>query len=228
MSRRRRALLIVGVLVVASIGGLVYTSWAATRATGPLIASGTVEADEVLIGPEVSGRLLALRVDEGQTVRAGDELARLDDALVQLQLRQADAVSRQQLEIQAARYVLTAPSAGVITRVPARVGEVIAPGQVVLAMADLRSLKLTLYVLESELGRVQVGQPVAVQADAFPGRTFGGVVTSINTSAEFTPRNVQTQKDRLNLVFGVKVRVDNRDGALKPGLPVDATFLAGS
>ena len=103
-------------------------------------------------------------------------------------------------------------------------GEVASPGQTVVAISDLSSLDFTAYVLERDLGRVRVGQAVAVTADPFPGQTFSGVVTSINQRAEFTPRNVQTQADRLNLVFGVKVRVDNPDGSLKPGMPADATF----
>jgi multidrug resistance efflux pump len=104
-------------------------------------------------------------------------------------------------------------------------GEVVSPGQTVVSVDDLTSLKLTAYVFERDLGRVQVGQEVAVTADPFGARTFRGVVTSTNPRAEFTPRNVQTQADRLNLVFGVKVRVNNADGALKPGMPADATFI---
>jgi HlyD family secretion protein len=71
---------------------------------------------------------------------------------------------------------------------------------------------------------VQVGQPVSVTADPFPGRTFPGTVSSLNSRAEFTPRNVQTQRDRLNLVFGVNLRVANPDRLLKPGMPVDVVF----
>ena len=75
-----------------------------------------------------------------------------------------------------------------------------------------------------DVGQVRVGQAVAVTADPFPDRVFYGVVVSTNQRAEFTPRNVQTQRDRLNLVFGVKIRVDNPQGELKPGMPADATF----
>ena len=75
------------------------------------------------------------------------------------------------------------------------------------------------------MGRVFVGQHVSVRADAFGDRSFAGTVRTIATRAEFTPRNVQTQKDRQNLVFGVTVRLPNPDGALKAGLPVDATFI---
>jgi len=98
------------------------------------------------------------------------------------------------------------------------------PGQPVLVIADLAEVKANLYVPVRELGSVRVGQAVALTADPYPGRTFLGVVTSVNPKAEYTPRNVQSQRDRLNLVFVVKARIDNRDGALMPGLPVQAAI----
>lgn len=190
-----------------------------------LTASGSLEADEMLVGPEIAGRLVQLSA-EGETVRGGDVVARLDDSLIQLQIRQADTPTQQQLYNQAQRYQLLAPTDGVVTRVPMHVGEVVSPGQTVVALADLSILKLTAYVLERDIGQVQVGQKVNVTADPFPSQVFSGEVTSTNPRAEFTPRNVQTQADRLNLVFGVKIRVDNPSRALKPGMPADATFTA--
>jgi HlyD family secretion protein len=97
-------------------------------------------------------------------------------------------------------------------------------GAPLLTIADPTDLRLTVYVLEAELGRVGLGQSVSIRADPFPERVFPARVRTIATHAEFTPRNVQTQKDRQNLVFGVTVRVPNADGALKAGLPIDATF----
>jgi multidrug resistance efflux pump len=197
--------------------------WA--QPAGPLTASGTLEADEVLIGSEIAGRIVAL-VQEGDAIAAGGQVAKLDDSLIQLQIRQASGPALQQLQMQAEKYQLRSPIGGIVTRVPMHVGEVVAPGQTVAAVADLAQLDLTAYVLERDLGQVRVGQQVTVTADPFPGRTFGGVVTSTNPRAEFTPRNVQTQADRLNLVFGVKIRVANPDRALKPGMPADVTFPA--
>jgi multidrug resistance efflux pump len=182
-----------------------------------------LEADEVLVGTEVAGRIVEL-VQEGQAVSAGDLVARLDDSLLQIQLRQADLATRQRLEVQAEDYLLRSPISGIITRVPMHRGEVVSPGQAVATVADLTILKLTVYVLERDLGQVQVGQQVAVTADPFGARTFRSVVTSTNPRAEFTLRNVQTRRDRLNLVFGVNLLVDNPDGALKPGMPADASF----
>lgn len=215
---------------VASGGWLLSTGWTPWVApAGPLIASGTLEADEVLVGAEVLGRIVAM-AQEGDPVQADEVVMQLDDSLIQLQLHQANLAVRQQLEIQADRFRLRTPISGVVTRAPMHVGETVTPGQTALAVADLTSLRLTVYVLERDLGQVQIGQRVAVTADPFPGRSFPGVVTATNPRAEFTPRNVQTQADRLNLVFGVKVRVENPEGLLKPGMPADAHFpsLPGS
>jgi multidrug resistance efflux pump len=210
-------------LVAGAVGYWLFTTRPWVTAGGPLVASGTLEADEVLVGSEVAGRIVAL-AREGQSVGAGQVMAQLDDSLVRLQFRQADAATQQQLAIQAEKFQLRSPISGVVTRVPMHTGEVVAAGQTVIAVADLNALEMTAYILERDLGRVRVGQEVSVTADPFPGRSFHGVVTSTNQRAEFTPRNVQTQRDRLNLVFGVKIRVDNPDGALKPGMPADATF----
>jgi HlyD family secretion protein len=216
-------LLLVLAAAVGVAGWWALTARPWVRAAGPLVVSGTLEADEVLVGTEVSGRVLGL-AREGDAVEANAVVARLDDALVRLQIRQSDAATQQQLAIQADKYLLRSPISGVVTRVPMHAGEVAAPGQTVVAVADLSNLDLMAYVLERDLGQVRIGQAVSVTADPFPDRVYPGVVVSTNQRAEFTPRNVQTQRDRLNLVFGVKIRVENPDGSLKPGMPADATF----
>ena len=223
--RRLAFILLLLLLIGAAIWWLSTSSWTPpwVETNELLTASGSLEADEILIGAEVAGRIVDL-VQEGENVQADQVVAKLDDSLIQLQIHQADTLRLQQLQIIADRYQLRSPIAGVVTRVPMHIGEVTTPGQTVVAVSDLSALDLTVYVLEKDLGRVKVGQEVTVTVDPFPERAFHGVVTSTNPRAEFTPRNVQTQEDRLNLVFGVKVRVDNPDGALKPGMPADATF----
>jgi multidrug resistance efflux pump len=230
----KRALLLLAVLILAPVGWWLapLVPWASLpwtppwlQVAGPLVASGTLEADEVLVGSEVSGRIVSM-AREGQPIQAGQVIVQLDDSMVRLQFRQGDAVAQQQLAIMAEKYQLRAPISGVVTRAPMHIGEVVGAGQTVVAVSDLSALEMTAYVLERDLGRVRVGQEVAITADPFPGRAFYGVVTSTNQRAEFTPRNVQTQRDRLNLVFGVKIRVDNPQGELKPGMPADATFTA--
>ena len=217
------------VMVVVAIAALVwvgYEYWLATQPPPAPEISGVVEADEVVVGSEVAGRIVALLVAEGQRVAAGAELGRLDDSRLRLQMSLVDVATQRQLALDADKYVLRAPRAGQVTRVVARVGEMTMPGQPVLVVADLAELKANLYVPVRDLDKVRVGQALAISADPYPGRSFSGFVTSINPRAEYTPRNVQSQRHRLNLVFGVTVRIDNRDGALLPGLPVQATIVA--
>jgi multidrug resistance efflux pump len=78
------------------------------------------------------------------------------------------------------------------------------------------------YVPEDELGRVYLGQVVEVEVDSFAGHVFSGTVSYIAQEAEFTPKNVQTEKERVNMVFAVRVRLPNPEHWLKPGMPADA------
>jgi HlyD family secretion protein len=167
-----------------------------------------------------------LSVDEGARVLEGQVVGRLADPVIEVQMKQAvaDAALQQVTQAQMSRLELRAPQGGVVQKRIAHRGEFVSPGAPIMTIADPADLRLTLYVLEGDLGRVTVGQTVNIRADGYPGRVFLGRVRTIATKAEFTPRNVQTQKDRQNLVFAVNVRVHNADGALKAGLPVDATF----
>ena len=225
----KRAFLATSMMLVAlSLTGCGPLRWTGGDSDG-VVASGTLEAEETVIAPRVNGEILELPFAAGATVTKGDVLVRLDDRAVQLQLRQApDSASRETALLQSQDYTLRSPLSGVVTRVPAHAGELALPGQVLIAVSDLSTLRLTLYVRLADLGRVATGQRLAITADPYPGRTFEGVVTSINQQAEFTPRNVQTPSDRLNLVFGVQATVTNGEGLLRPGMPIDATFGTGA
>ena len=85
-------------------------------------------------------------------------------------------------------------------------------------------MNLMIYVNETELGNVKLGGSADVYIDAFPQRGFPGKVIYISPIAEFTPKNVQTKEDRTKLVFGVKLEVENKEGALKSGMPADAAI----
>lgn len=74
---------------------------------------------------------------------------------------------------------------------------------------------------EDKLGIVKLGQKARISVDSYKGKTYEGIVTYISSEAEFTPKNVQTQEERVKLVFGVKVRVKNINDELKPGMPAD-------
>ncbi len=113
---------------------------------------------------------------------------------------------------------LDAPADGVIETVSVRTGDLVQPGRIVLTMLERSQLWVKIYIPETELAHVQLGQNADVVVDSFGGREFVGHVTQIDSSAEFLPRNVQTRDDREHQVFGAKVMVDNSDGVLKSGM----------
>jgi multidrug resistance efflux pump len=223
---RHLLLLLLPILLLTSAVAVGIRWFSATTAAASLIASGTIEYDERTLAAESAGRVADLSVDEGTRVTEGSVVGHLVNPVLSVQNRQAtsDPASLQVTEAQLSMLDLVAPSTGIVQKQIAHKGEFVAAGSPVLTVADATNLKLTLYVLEADLGRVSLGQSVSVRTDAFPNQTFNGLVTRIADNAEFTPRNVQTPRDRQNLVFAVTVRIPNANEVLKAGLPVDATF----
>ncbi len=123
---------------------------------------------------------------------------------------------------------LLAPTAGVVTSKTAEKGEFVGPGVAVVTISRLDKVFLMIYVPEADLGRIQLGESAEVRVDSHPGRVFPGKVVYLSPEAEFTPKNIQTKEERVKLVFGVKIEVENQDLALKPGLPADAVLKPGS
>lgn len=118
--------------------------------------------------------------------------------------------------------VVVAPINGVVLRKNLEVGETANPGASILTLMNPSEVWVRAYVAEEEVGRIKVGESARVSVDAYPGRSFAGRVSEISSEAEFTPRNVQTKKERVNLVFRIKILLDNPQGILKPGMPADA------
>jgi membrane fusion protein YbhG len=123
--------------------------------------------------------------------------------------------------------VLRAPKAGVILVRQAELGEVVAPGTPVVTLADLDDVWLRAYISETDLGRVIWGQPVSLSTDTYPGKTYRGRVSFISSQAEFTPKSVQTDKERVTLVYRIKIDLENPKHELKPGMPADAVIETG-
>jgi HlyD family secretion protein len=123
---------------------------------------------------------------------------------------------------------LRAPSAGVITVRQAELGEVVSPGTPVVTLADLDHVWLRAYIAETDLGRIRWGQDAAIHTDSFPGKTYHGRISFIASNAEFTPKSVQTYKERVTLVYRIKIDVDNPNHELKPGMPADAEIQLAS
>jgi HlyD family secretion protein len=118
--------------------------------------------------------------------------------------------------------VLRAPSAGVVTVRQAELGEVVAPGSPVVTIADLDHIWLRAYIAETDLGSIHWGQDAVITTDTYPGKQYHGRISFIASTAEFTPKSVQTFKARVTLVYRIKIDIDNPNHELKPGMPADA------
>lgn len=103
-------------------------------------------------------------------------------------------------------------------------GELVVPGAPIVRLAALDRVWLRVYVPETQLGRVKLGQAAEVTTDTYPDKRYPGRVIEIAQEAEFTPKNVQTKEERVKLVFGVKIEVENPERELKPGMPADAVI----
>jgi HlyD family secretion protein len=151
-------------------------------------------------------------------LRAGSRSEEIDAARARVAVVDAQLAS---LRKSAGDAEVRAPAAGVITQRLAEPGEVTAPRAPLVVVTDLDHAWANLFVPEPMIPRVRLGQSATVYTDA-GGEGIAGKVTFISPKAEFTPRNVQTAEERSKLVYRIKVSVDNRDGVLKPGMPVDA------
>jgi len=144
-------------------------------------------------------------------------------AVAQAKVAQAEAALAQ-INVSMEKLKIASPSAGTVTVQGIHSGEVAQPGASLFTVADLSRLKLVVYVPTNQIGWVQLGMSTEVTVDAYPGRTFAGKVVHIADQAEFTPKNVQTQEERVSTVFAVEISLDNAGGLLKPGMPADAVF----
>ncbi len=180
--------------------------------------------NDALTHPTAS-ELAAAQSQVQQAQAALDRLTPTPDsiAVAEDQVKQAQAALLV-LQTQLAKMTLTSPVNGIVSRRALHVGEIAAPNATVLTVTNLDTVTLTIYVPETQIGQIKIGETIPVTVDSFPGKTFTGKVIFINTQAEFTPRNVQTKSERVNTVFAVKLQLANPDFDLKPGMPADATL----
>src|SRR5215469_4956080 len=123
--------------------------------------------------------------------------------------------------------VLSAPFPGVIVVRQTELGEVMQPGTPVVTLADLDHVWLRAYVSETDLGKIRWGQGATVTTDTYPGKKYPGRISFISSSAEFTPKSVETHQERVTLVYRIKIDLDNPNHELKPGMPADAFIELG-
>jgi HlyD family secretion protein len=173
-------------------------------------------------------RTAEARLAEGQAVlkQARSNLPRIDAARKDVEAARANVAAiraaADQVSIQLDYAQLKAPGPGVITSRNTEPGEVVTPGREVLTLSHLATVDLKIFVDETEIGKVKPGQKAEVRIDTFPDKVFTGTVTFISTEGEFTPKIIQTKKERVKLVYLVKVSIPNPGLELKSGMPADA------
>lgn len=121
--------------------------------------------------------------------------------------------------------VIFAPLSGIVLKKNVEEGETVSSGTPIVTIGDLENTWVKVYVKEDKLGFAKLGQKVEVKTDTYPDKKYSGSVMFISSEAEFTPKAVQTQEERVKLVFGVKVSVQNQNDELKPGMPADVKIL---
>ena len=169
-----------------------------------------------------------LRAAQAALEQAKGNLKKIDITATELEAAKAKLKEAQAAEKLASLYLeytkLKAPFDGIITSRDVEPGEVVNPAREVMSMADLSTVKLKIFVGEPEIGKVRRGQKVKVKTDTFPNKIYEGRVSYISPEAEFTPKIIQTHKERVKLVYLVKVTIKNPNLELKPGMPADAWF----
>ncbi|HEU5207992.1 MAG TPA: HlyD family efflux transporter periplasmic adaptor subunit [Longimicrobiales bacterium] len=159
-----------------------------------------------------------------QLVQSGPRSERIDAARAQVAAAQA-AVAQVDATLSNAKIV--APFAGVVTERHREPGETVGAGQPVVTLMNPADRWVRIYVREDRVGRVSLGQPARITTDSHPDSEFTGRVVHIASEAEFTPRNVQTEEERVKLVYALKVQIAGDDAlALKPGVPADVVLVS--
>lgn len=245
--------IVVVVAVIAGAAYWWWTTQQATVASQTLTLAGTVESTEYQVASAIAGRITTMTAREGDELATGDVVATLDDTALKLQVSQAeqgvkaakaqvrqakddgtdaevDAARARQKQAEAAVDIakvqlgyatIEAPHGGTVVAVPSNAGENAGPGKSLATIADPNDLFVRVYVPEPRLGEVRHGQSVKIVTS---GGDVDGTVSFIATAAEFTPNTVETEEQRGNLVFEVRVRVTGDTDTLKAGLPVDVEF----
>jgi len=286
MKHKKKGAIFVFILVILGVCLYYFLYHQGRSHRRELLLSGTVEATEVEISPELAAKVVALYCREGDWVKKGDLLIKLEDSNLEANLREAKAAKRaieaeislnkikmenarrefernlrlyqakaisasrfdaaktaydvakeaytaslhrrseiqariENIRLQLNKTHLSSPISGVVLEKNVEVGEVVFPAMVLMTIGDLRRPWVRVYIGERDIGKVRLGQKALVATDAYPERRFPGTLRYIAHEAEFTPKNIQTRQERVKLVFEARVYLNNEEGILKPGMPVD-------
>jgi HlyD family secretion protein len=203
-------------------------------------AEAAVRATRERLGMlEEGSRLEDIRAAQAERDRAAAALEAARANAATLDLRQQDvrvaeaAVGEAQanvrrLETQVDELKVFAPLSATVLTKAMEAGEVVASGKPIVLLGDLDHPWIKVYVTATEVGKLMLGAPARVLVDSFPQQPFRGTITWIADQAEFTPKNIQTKEERVNLVYAVKITIDNAQRKLKAGMTADAELNIGT
>jgi HlyD family secretion protein len=186
----------------------------------------------VLAGP----RAEVIKAQQGQVERARAAVKMAEANSLEMKRREQDLGTRRaeiarstasiaMIDSQLADTIVASPVDGVVLVKAADVGEVLAPGTTVVTVGDIDHPWLRGYVNETDLGKVKLGAKAKVTTDSYPGKVYQGRVTFISSEAEFTPKQIQTEQERVKLVYRIKIEMDNPRRELKENMPADAEIV---
>ena len=186
----------------------------------------------VLAGP----RTEQIQAAQGQVERSRGAVKMAEANALEIRRREEEITTRHAeisrsgaslslIDSQLSDTVAASPVDGVVLVKSADVGEVLAPGTSVVTVGDIDHPWLRGYVNETDLGKVKLGSKARVTTDSYPGKVYNGRVTFISSEAEFTPKQIQTQQERVKLVYRIKIELENPNHELKSNMPADAEIV---
>jgi multidrug efflux pump subunit AcrA (membrane-fusion protein) len=178
-----------------------------------------MRADAAQMQHEIAHAGLAVAEANRDLAEAGPvetDIAMVEAAVLQAQARLSAVDAKLDL------LRIRAPMDGTVIDIPVSVGELAAPGRILVRVGELDPVTLTIYAPEAAIGRLGLGLPAEIEVDALDDHVFDGRVIAIASEAEFTPKNVQTKDERATLVYAVTIEIPNAEDFLKAGMPADA------
>ncbi|MDR3686505.1 MAG: HlyD family efflux transporter periplasmic adaptor subunit [Coriobacteriia bacterium] len=256
--RKRIIPILIVVVVLAGVGYYWWSNYSSSAAANSeLGGSGTIEAQQIAITPQTSGRIIVAPPVEGVAVKTGDVLYKLDPTTLKLQIKSAQAgvtaaesnyrhvrddssstraekdaakaqwqqaqIAEQMAVVQLGYTTIKSPADGILSSIAQNVGENAVPGTTLAMLSEIDSLTVTIYVPETQIGQVKMGQAGTLTTDSTT-KVYNARVNYISSQAEFTPSSIETKDQRVKLVYQVQLNITDADSNLKPGMPADVVL----
>jgi HlyD family secretion protein len=207
-----------------------------SRARAQSAAAALRQAEQRLALLAAGPRKEAIDAQREQVARARADVSGAEATTFEIKRRQLETTAkRAELERASAQLGVVdsqmndmaalSPVDGVVLVKAADRGEVVAPGATVVIIGDIDHPWLRAYVPETQLGRIKLDQPVRITTDSYPGKIYNGKITFISSEAEFTPKQIQTDQERVKLVYRIKINVENPNRELKLNMPANAEIV---